>query len=245
MSELQPLIQAASDAAWQGEPARILAEAIEAQIVKPLPSRLRSGLAWGEAEQLARVLAWEAARDLAAKLPERAISWGYLANFVRWRVADAVRAEALRRRRHMAAATLPERPGNPLVPPLGDNLERIAHELELVGLPYPAAIKLLRIAADGPRYERAAIASRLQGSGVDRGQAEGMAWLLRGGAANRSALHRLSAGESAHVVFSDAVVRRWLHAAAGRDRGFRAGRTGMPMRRASAAESSCGLPRSA
>ncbi|MFC0627453.1 hypothetical protein [Kribbella deserti] len=244
-SDLGQLIRSAAAGEWLGTAANELAEAIEHHVVRPLPSRLRSGLGRDEAEQLARVLAWAASRELAAKPPSRGVSWGYLANLVRWRVADAVRAEALRRHRHTVVAVLPERSGTPLVEPLGDNLDRIAQELCREGLPLASARRLLLVATDGPRFERAAIAARLTGCGVDRSQADGMAWLLRGGAIHRSALYRLAMGEPPAVVFADAVVRRWVKAAAGRDPGFRAGRTGKAVARTAPGNLSPSLQRTA
>jgi hypothetical protein len=92
-------------------------------------------------------------------------------------------------------------------------------------------MRLIRAAADGPPYYRAAIIGRLREAGTHRGQAEGFAWLLRGGAANRSALARLASGQAAGEVFADPVVRRWIVAAAGRDPSFAGGRAGLSSRR--------------
>ena len=98
--ELQALLVEAADSDWAEEPSTRLAKAIERRIVAELPSRLRAALGNDEAAQMARVLAWERCRRLAEKPPTGRVTWGYLANMVRWRLADVVRQEARRRQRH-------------------------------------------------------------------------------------------------------------------------------------------------
>ena len=112
---------------------------------------------------------------------------------VRWRLADEVRSEALRQQRHPLVLTLPEAETPRTTSDLGPILDRIVLEVERAGLPLRAVRRLLLVAGDGPRFERSAIAARLLESGATRGQAEGFAWLLGGGAANPSALSRLAA----------------------------------------------------
>ncbi|TCO41019.1 hypothetical protein EV646_116110 [Kribbella antiqua] len=229
--ELEELIAEADNSNWAGEPSRRLADGIEAQIVAPLSSRLTVALGRDEAAQLARTIAWERCRELAVRRPEAGVSWGYLANLVRWRLIDVLRAEVTRRQRHPLTDRLPEREA-PQVLPLGPCLERIALELDRVGLPASAARRFIRVAADGPPFYRSAIVNRLRLAGALRSQAEGFVWLVRGGAANRSALARLATGESPTEVFKDPVVRRWVLAAAGLDLSFSGGDTGLLRRRA-------------
>jgi hypothetical protein len=214
--ELEALINAAAQAAWAKEPARQLADAIEQHIVVPLPLWLKTSLGRDEASQLARVIAWERCHELAIKAPAAGVSWGYLANLVRWRLIDAVRAEVLRRQRHPATHELPdvESEGTGL---LGPHLDRIVTELERYGLPPAVSRELIRAAADGPPFYRSTIVARLRLTGVTVSQAEGLAWLLRGSPSKPSALTRLAAGQTDKQVFTDLTVRNWLKAAAGRD----------------------------
>lgn len=217
--ELEVLISAAAQAAWDKEPSRRLAHAIEKHIVVPLPLWLKTSLGRDEASQLARVIAWEKCHELAVHPPQGGIVWGYLANHVRWRVIDAVRAEVLRRQRHQATHALPDVQTNE-APMLGLHLDRIVTELERYGLPSAMGRKLMRTAADGPPFYRSGIISRLRLSGVPQAQAAGLAWLLRGSASKPSALARLAAGVPADQVFADLTIHNWLKAAAGRDLPF-------------------------
>jgi hypothetical protein len=213
MSGLEGLLEAASGADWTGEPAEALAFAIEERIVATLPSRLRQALGSDEACQRARVIAWLRCRAIAADRSSAAVEWGYLANHVRWRLADAVRAESLRHNRHVLHAAPPETAAPRSVEPLGPRLERLAHELASKGADLGVITRLLHVAADGPRFERARIAARLVEAGADESLAETLAWLVRGGSAFRSVLARMANGESAEQVFGDPAVQRKLEAA--------------------------------
>ncbi|TCC36486.1 hypothetical protein [Kribbella speibonae] len=217
--DLEVLIADAERSGWAPGPSRRLADGIEARIVVPLSSRLRTALGSDEAAQLARVIAWERCLELAIDRPEAGVSWGYLANLVRWRLQDAVRAEVIRRRRHLLTQRLPD--GEAAYRPvLGHHLDRIALELASEGLSPAAGRRFIRAAADGPPFYRAGIAARVRRAGATRSQAEALAWLLRGGAGQPSALARLAVGESPGGVFADPVVRRWILAVAGRDQRF-------------------------
>lgn len=229
--DLEVLLADAERSGWAPAPSRRLAEGIEARIVVPLSSRLRAALGRDEAAQLARVIAWERCLELAIDPPEDGASWGYLANLVRWRLQDAVRAETLRRRRHPLTHQLPDGEVTHR-PALGDHLERIAIELAAEGLAPKTGRLLIRAAADGPPFYRAGIVARVRRVGATRSQAEGLAWLLRGGASHMSALARLALGEPSDVVFADPVVRRWIIAGSGRDLRFFGGRSRLGHRRA-------------
>ena len=230
--ELEVLITEAARSDWAPEPSHRLAEGIESHIVAPLSSRLKAALGHDEAAQLARVIAWERCRELSLSPPEGGVSWGYLANLVRWRLMDAVRSDVLRHQRHPLTHQLPEREATHRLS-LGPYLERIASELELVGLPVAAGRRLIRAAADGPPFYRSAIIERLRRAGATGAQAEGLAWLLRGGAASASALARLAVGHDPREVFADPAVRRWVRAAAGRDSRFFGGAVRLGRRRSS------------
>jgi hypothetical protein len=217
--DLEQLIAEAARSGWAQEPSRRLAEEIESHIVIPLSSRLRAALGRDEAEQLARVIAWERCLELAVNPPVAGVSWGYLANLVRWRLMDAVRSDVLRGQRHPLTHQLPELPISHRWS-LGPHLERIASELENEGLSAAVGRRLIRVAADGPPYYRSAIILRLRRANATTSQAEALAWLLRGGAGRPSALARLALGQAPEEIFSDPVVRRWMLAAVGRDLRF-------------------------
>ncbi len=223
--ELDELLVEVARTNWAPVPSERLAQGIEERIIAFLPSRARSALGGDEAAQLARVIAWERCRKLSRRGSGQ-ISWGYLANVVRWRLADAVRADSLRRQRHPLSHQPPERSDETTHHELGPLLECLSAELTRTGLPDRIARQLMIVASEGPRFERSAIRGRLLAEGVPRSQSEGLAWLLRGGAANPSAIARLASGQSPSLVFQDAVVRRWLAAAAGLDTSFIGGRTG-------------------
>jgi hypothetical protein len=230
IDELQGLLDEAARSDWAPEVSQRLAEGIETRIVAVMSSRLRFALGSEEAAQLARLIAWERCRELAANPPTAGASWGYLANLVRWRLIDAARADWARHRRQLPLQDLPELEAtNEHL--LGHHLDRIAFEVATAGLSMARTRRLIRAAADGPPYFRAAIIERLKEAGAHRGQAEGFAWLLRGGAANRSALARLASGQAPSEVFSDPAVRRWVRAAAGADPLFGGGRAGVSSRR--------------
>jgi hypothetical protein len=233
--DLEDLIVEAEQSGWAPGPSRRLADGIEARIVVPLSSRLRSALGGDEAAQLARVVAWERCLELAVDPPEDGVSWGYLANLVRWRLQDAVRAEVARRRRHPLTQQLPEGEATHR-PVLGYHLDRITQELAAEGLPPNVGRRFIRAAADGPPFYRAAIVERVQRAGATGPQAEALAWLLRGGAGQMSALARLAVGESAEKVFTDPVVRRWIRAVSGRDQRFFGGPSRLGLRRAAGVE---------
>jgi hypothetical protein len=233
--DLEVLIADADRSGWAPGPSRRLADGIEARIVIPLSSRLRSALGHDEAAQLARVIAWERCLELADDPPPGGVSWGYLANLVRWRLQDAVRAEMTRRRRHPLTHRLPESDVEQ-APVLGHHLDRIALELTAEGLSPNTCRRLIHAAADGPPFYRAGIVARVRRAGATKAQAEAMAWLLRGGAGQRSALARLAVGESPEAVFADPVVRRWIWAASGRDLRFFGGPSRLGPRRAAGAE---------
>jgi hypothetical protein len=228
--ELQVLLDEAVDSGWASEASKRLAEGIESRVVAKLPVRLRIGLGDGEAAQLARLIAWERCRELADSPPVSGASWGYLANLVRWRMLDVVRADWARNRRQLPLHDAPELEAES-DGRLGHYLERIAAEVAAAGLPMAETRRLIRVAADGPPFYRAGIVQRLRTAGAERGQAEGFAWLLRGGAANWSALARLASGQAPADVFATAAVRRWIAAAAGRDPRFTGGRAGVSSRR--------------
>ncbi|TDO44452.1 hypothetical protein EV651_13515 [Kribbella sp. VKM Ac-2571] len=233
--DLEDLIAEAARSGWAAEPSRLLAEEIESHIVVPLSSRLRAALGRDEAEQLARAIAWERCLELATAPPPDKLSWGYLATHVRWRLMDAARAHVLHGKRHRLTHRLPEPPPTHRWS-LGPHLETIAVELERAGLPAAAGRRLIRVAADGPPYYRAAIIQRLRRARATAAQAEGMAWLLRGGTGRPSALARLALGQAPGEVFSDPVVRRWIQAASGRDQRFFGGPSRLGLRRAAGVE---------
>lgn len=214
--ELQALLVEAADSGWADEPSRQLAKAIERRIVDEVPSRLRVALGNDEAAQLARVLAWERCQRLVAEPPARAVTWGYLANMVRWRLADVVRQEARRRQRHPLTDYLPELEQPGLLGDLGLHLDRLGAQLERAGLPVGEVRRRLMAAADGPSFSKHAVAARLRELGVPREQAEALGWLLHSGQIRRSAFTRLATGESPGAVFGDPAVIRWIDLAAGR-----------------------------
>ncbi|MFC5262842.1 hypothetical protein ACFPJ1_12070 [Kribbella qitaiheensis] len=225
--ELQELLTDLADSSWAPDPSRRLARGIEERIVAHIPSRLRMALGADEAAQIARLVAWERCKQLAADPPQDGPSWGYLANKVRWRLADAVRANTLRSRRHPLTQHLPEQQDTTGPSELGTLLDEIAIELSRQGLPMAQARRYIVIASEGPRFERSSIVARLIAAGATRAQGEGFAWLLRGGAAKPAALARLAAGHAPSEIFRDPVVRRWFLAAAGLDPHFSAGRSGL------------------
>ncbi|MDX2971787.1 hypothetical protein [Kribbella solani] len=233
--DLEVLIAEAERSGWAAGPSRRLADGIEARIVVPLSHRLRKALGSDEAAQMARVIAWERCLELAVDPPASGASWGYLANLVRWRLQDAVRAEVVRRRRHPLTWRFPDAEAAQW-PILGYHLERIALELTAEGLAPSVGRRLIRAAADGPPFYRAGIVARVRRAGATGAQADGLAWLLRGGASHMSALARLALGESAEVVFADPVVRRWIRAVAGRDQRFFGGSSRLGHRRTAGVE---------
>jgi hypothetical protein len=212
MKALATLLQAASAAGWTGAAADDLAAAIETNIVASVPIRLRQALGSDEARQRARVLAWERCRRLAVDPPADGLEWGYLANHVRWKLADAVRAEALRRQRHPVIESVPEGIATDLREPFGERLERLSQELSSAGMTPSVAGQLLRAAVEGPRFERRRIAARVEEAGASHGQAEALAWLLRGGPGFESVIVRLARGDSPLHVFADPDVRRRITA---------------------------------
>jgi hypothetical protein len=213
--ELQALLVEAADSGWADEPSIRLAQAIERRIVAELPSRLRMALGNDEAAQLARVLAWERCHLLAAQPPARRVTWGYLANMVRWRLADVVRQDARRRQRHPLTDYLPERVQPALLDDLGPHLDRIGAHLERAGLPVAEVRRRMVAASEGPSFSKHAITARVRDIGVPREQAEGLAWLLHSGRIRRSALSQLASGSPADEVFRDPVVKLWISQAAG------------------------------
>ncbi|GAB3934200.1 hypothetical protein GCM10029976_042810 [Kribbella albertanoniae] len=217
--ELEVLISDAAESGWAEGPSGRLAEGIEERIVAPLSSRLRAALGNDEAAQLARVIAWERCRELAANPPAGGISWGYLANLVRWRLKDTLRSEVLRRQKHPLVALLPEQESS-YQPGLGRYLDRIVEQLERHGLAPATSRLFIGAAADGPSYQRSAIVLRLRRVGATRQQAEAFSWLLRGGAGKPSALARLAIGQPPWEVFADPDVKGWIWAASGRDLRF-------------------------
>lgn len=214
--ELQALLVEAADSGWAEEPSARLAAAIERRIVAELPSRLRAALGNDEAAQMARVVAWERCRRLAEEPPAGQVTWGYLANMVRWRLADVVRQEARRRERYPLIDFLPESEQPSMVEELGPLLDRIGVRLERAGLSPAEVRRRLVVAAEGPGFSKHAIAGRLRAIGVPSKQAEGLAWLLHNASIRRSALSRLAGGQPPEVVFSDPTVQRWISRAAGR-----------------------------
>ncbi|WP_405056838.1 hypothetical protein OG474_29375 [Kribbella sp. NBC_01505] len=217
--ELEVLISDAARSGWAEGPSSRLAEGIEERIVSLLPSRIRIALGDDEAAQLARLIAWERCHELAVVVPPGGVTWGYLANFVRWRLTDVLRAEVHRRRQHPLTTPLPEPEALPR-PLLGGHLDQIVEELARQGMAPAVARLLIAAAADGTSYQRAAIVVRLRRVGASKEQAEAFSWLLRGGAAGRSALARLASGQPPGQVFADPDVRRWIWAASGRDLRF-------------------------
>jgi hypothetical protein len=228
--ELQSLLGDVVEAGWTSTASERLAMAIEERIVATVPTYLRAALGGEEAAQIARCVAWERCTQLAATPPNAGLTWGYLANTVRWRLKDAVRADVLRNQRNPLTAQIPEIETQDILFELGSFLDQIAMELRRSGLVYATARRYMVIAGEGPRFERALIRARLVSSGASRAQAEGFAWLLRGGTVNPSALERLAAGQRSDRVFADPVVRRWVQAAAGKDPWFTGGRAGTSSR---------------
>ncbi|GAA3097000.1 hypothetical protein JOF29_006042 [Kribbella aluminosa] len=214
--DLQALLADAVDSGWAEEPSKQLAAAIEVRIVAELPSRLRAALGNDEAAQMARVVAWERCRRLAERLPASQVTWGYLANMVRWRLADVVRQEARRRQRHPLLDYVPDSEEPSLLADLGPMLDRVGMRLENAGLPVGEVRRRLVVAADGPGFSKHAIAGRLRAVGVPKDQAEGLAWLLHNGSIRTSALSRLAGGQSPDSVFADPAVRQWIDQAVGR-----------------------------
>jgi len=245
--ELQALLVAAADSGWADEPSTRLAKAIERRIVDELPSRLRVALGNDEATQLARVLAWERCHQLAVDPPARDVTWGYLANMVRWRLADVVRREARRRQRHPLTDYVPERVQPGLLEELGMHLDRIGGELEKAGLSAGEVRRRLMAAAEGPSFSKHAITARVRPNDVPKEQAEGLAWLLHNGPIRRSALTRLASGQPADAVLSDPAVRRRIDQAAGRlpPSSARTARLGGPPGASSPGRFGLGLARSA
>jgi len=245
--ELQVLLSEAAGSNWAEEPSTRLAKAIEQRIVAEVPSRLRTALGNDEAAQLARVLAWERCHRLVAEPPPGELTWGYLANMVRWRLADVVRQEARRRQRHPLTDYIPEYEQAATLTELGPVLDRIGLQLERAGLAVGEVRRRLVAAADGPGFSKHAIASRIRGIGVVRDQAEGLAWLLHNGSIRRSAISRLADGQSAETVFSDPAVQRWIDQAAGRlpRPSSRADRLGSPPGASSVGCTGMGLARTA
>ncbi|MEV0792658.1 hypothetical protein [Kribbella sp. NPDC050459] len=214
--ELQALLFEAADSGWADEPSTRLAAEIERRIVAELPSRLRVALGNDEAAQLARAVAWERCRRLAENPPAGRVTWGYLANMVRWRLADVVRQEARRRQRHLLLDYLPEAEQPSMLAELGPLLDRIGVWLERAGLPAGDVRRRLLVAAEGPGFSRHAITGRVRGIGVPRDQAEGLAWLLHNGPVRVSALSRLAGGQPPDTVLADPAVQQWIEQAAGR-----------------------------
>lgn len=165
---------------------------------------------------MARVLAWERCRRLAETPPAGQVTWGYLANMVRWRLADVVRQEARRRQRHPLIDYVPEAEQPSMLAELGPLLDRIGVRLERAGLAVGEVRRRLVVAADGPGFSKHAITARIRAIDVPREQAEGLAWLLHSGPIRRSALSRLAGGQPPEVVFADPAVERWIDQAAGR-----------------------------
>ena len=127
-AELQKLLNDAAASNWASIPSDRLAEGIEERIIAYLPSRARGALGAEEAAQRARVIAWERCKLLAERRRGTA-TWGFLANIVRWRLTDAVRAEALRSQRHPLTDVVPERVDRGQAVELGSLLKQISAEL--------------------------------------------------------------------------------------------------------------------
>ena len=214
--ELHALLVEAADSGWAEEPSTRLAAAIERRIVAELPSRLRAALGNDEAAQMARVVAWERCHRLAEKPPAGRLTWGYLANMVRWRLADLVRQEARRRERYPLVDFLPESEQPSMVEELGPLLDRIGVRLERAGLSVAEVRRRLVAAAEGPSFSKHAIAGRVRGIGVPSKQADGLAWLLHNAPIRKSALARLAEGQPPDMVLADPTVQRWINQAAGR-----------------------------
>jgi hypothetical protein len=207
---LEPLLRRAAAADWRGAPSETLAAAIEDRIVDPLPSRLRAGLGAGEAECVARLVAWQRCHALAGDSPRR-LTWGFLANHVRWRVADRLDAEVLRARRHPLTDTLPERAAADPIDPaeggeLGEALELLVDRLEACGC--RPARRWVVAALDGDRLGRRSITDRLVQAGLRPAQADALAVLLRGGRGFVSVVARVASGEHPEAVFAEPAVRR-------------------------------------
>jgi hypothetical protein len=205
--ELEPMLRRAAAENWQGAATDGLAAAIEHRIIGQLPSRLRSGLGPGEAESVAWLAAWTRCRELAEELPKR-LTWGFLANHVRWRVADRLTAELLRAQRHPLTDELPERatPGPADVDGLGPALEALVDALEAIG--FDRADSWIATALDGGRLGLLTITDRLVEAGASRAQADALAVLMRGGRGAVSVVARVARGEDPDAVFAESTVRR-------------------------------------
>jgi hypothetical protein len=89
-TELQTLLADVVESGWAPTASERLALAIEERIVATVPTWFRAALGGDEAAQVARCVAWERCTELAAAPPNAGLTWGYLANAVRWRLKDAV-----------------------------------------------------------------------------------------------------------------------------------------------------------
>jgi hypothetical protein len=208
-AELGSLLERASAENWRGAASEALGAAIERRVVDPLSSRLRAGLGSGEAESVARFVAWQRSRVLANSMPTR-LTWGYLANHVRWRVTDRLDAELLRACRHPLTDRLPEVAApNPAVrEELGPAVELLVDKLESYGC--APARTWVAAALDGDRLGRQSIIDRLIEAHVPRDQANALATLLRGDHGFVSVVARFARGECPDAVFTEPAVRQRL-----------------------------------
>jgi hypothetical protein len=204
---LGPLLERAAAENWCGAACEALGTAIEHRVVDPLSSRLRTGLGSSEAESVARFVAWKRCRVLADSMPTR-LTWGYLANHVRWRVTDCLDAELLRARRHPLTDRLPEvaAPNPADREELGPAVELLVDKLESYGC--ASARTWVAAALDGDRLGRPHLINRLTEAQVPPPQANALATLLRGDRGFVSVVARVARGECPDAVFTEPAVHR-------------------------------------
>lgn len=206
---------------WHGPATDVLMAEIERRLVEPLPAHLLRGLGADEARQVARVVAWERLRDWALQrdFDVQPMTWGYLGNLVRWRVADALSKETLRRHRHPATDEVPEpssrhldlRAPDPDGESLGESLTLLVEALALHGMDRAAATNAVLVASDDTDLRRHRIIHRIQRhTDLNRDRAAALADLLIGhpGGDVDPVVGRLVTGDTWQQVTADPLVRQ-------------------------------------
>jgi hypothetical protein len=219
--QLPELVEAAASEDWCGPATDTLMAEFEFRLIDWLPSRLVSGLGVEEARQTARIIAWEGVRRWLddPRTDLRRLGWGYLANLVRWRVADALDKETLRSSRHVPTDKVPE--DTPYVVPvddpaegdldceLGTYLDALVVELVRLGMDRAAAVRALHVACDDTDLRRSRVVDRLsKHAGIDEEAAEALADLLVGNAQRRvvPVVRRLVEHEPRQQIVTDPKV---------------------------------------
>lgn len=217
------LARAAANERWHGPVTDALMGEIERRLVEPLPAHLLRGLGADEARQVARVVAWERLRDWAVQpgLDVPRMTWGYLGNLVRWRVADALSKETLRRNRHLATDEVPE-PSSRYVDALdrhagsdvlGARLRVLVDALEDLGMDRASATNAVLVACDDTDLRRHRMVHRIQRhTDLDRHRALALADLLLGSPAGAvdPVVGRLATGDPWSQVAADPAVQQRL-----------------------------------